>query len=228
MASCFDARWLIAFLRSSYFQARFWLIRIFLSIKEQLRLYVSPLPSVSLPWRFNPNCFERCNLRLHITTEIVNMASISPLTSNKCPWTTRIYPPNDLMLTHGLNKEYAMYDKLIKCPRPSVTCKKVELRACDFLLEKCMSSICHGELREIVKARTRRFFRSTFQSWSRIINLTIICYHLCFDLIVKSFFLAVINMVFGEYSLPLQMEWTTRNNTRMQIFPHPWRTDRER
>ena len=84
------------------------------------------------------------------------------------------------------------------------------------------------ELREIVKARTRRFFRSTFQSWSRIINLTIICYHLCFDLIVKSFFLAVINMVFGEYSLSLQMEWTTRNNTRMQIFPHPWRTDRER
>lgn len=119
------------------------------------------------------------------------------------------------MLTHGLNKEYTIYDKLIKCPRPSVTCKKVELRACDFLLEKCMLSICHGELREIVKARTRRFFRSTFQSWSRIINLTIICYHLCFDLIVKSFFLAVINMVFGEYSLSLQMEWTTRKNANI-------------
>ena len=129
------------------------------------------------------------------------MASISSLTSNECPWTTRIYPLNAIMLTHGLNKEYTMCDKLLKCPRPSVTCKKVALRACDFLPEKCTSSICHGELRELVKARTRRFFRSTFQSWSGIINLTIICYHLCFDLIVNSFFLAVINMVFGEYSL---------------------------
>ena len=207
MASCFEARWLIAFLRSSYFQAKILLIRIFLSVKERLRLYVSPLPLVSVSWRFNPNGFERCNLWLHITIEIVKMASISPLTSNKCPWTTRIYPPNDLMLTHGLKKEYTMYDKLIKCPRPSVTCKKVELRACDFLLEKCTSSICHGELREIVKARTRRFFRSTFQSWSRIINLTIICYHLCFDLIVKSFFLAVINIVFWRI-FPPPSNWT--------------------
>ena len=144
MASCFEARWLIAFLRSSYFQAKILLIRIFLSVKERLRLYVSPLPLVSVSWRFNPNGFERCNLWLHITIEILNMASISPLTSKKCPWTTRIYPPNDLMLTHGLNKEYTMYDKLIKCPRPSVTCKKVELRACDFLLEKCVIDLSRG------------------------------------------------------------------------------------
>ena len=109
------------------------------------------------------------------------------------------------MLTYGLNKEYTMYDKLLKCPRPSVTCMKVALSACDFLPEKCTSSICDGKLQEIVKARTRRFFRSTFQSRPGIINPPITCYYLCFDLVVKSLFLAMINMVYCEYSLLLQM-----------------------
>ena len=95
------------------------------------------------------------------------------------------------MLTHRLNKEYTMYDKMLKCPRPSVTCKKGALSACDFLPEKCTSSICHGELQEIVKAGTRRFFRSTFQSRPGIIYPPITCYYLCFDLVVKSLFLAV-------------------------------------
>ena len=115
-----------------------------------------------------------------------------------------------------------MYNNLLKCPRPSLACKKVALCARDFLPEKCTSSICQGKLREIVKARTRRFFRSTFQSRSGKINPRIIYYCLCFDLVVKSLFLATINMVFNEYSPPpLQMEQTTRNNTRMQIFPAP-------
>ena len=118
------------------------------------------------------------------------------------------------MLTHGLNKEYTMYDKVLKCPWPSVVWKKGALSACDFLPEKCTSSICHGKLQEIVKAGTRRFFRSTFQSQSWIIYPPITCYYLCFDLVVKSLFLAMINMVYCEYSLPLQMERTTRNNTK--------------
>ena len=126
------------------------------------------------------------------------------------------------MLTHGLNKEYTMYDKVLKCPWPSVVWKKGALSACDFLPEKCTSSICHGKLQEIVKAGTRRFFRSTFQSRPGIINPPITCYYLCFDLVVKSLFLAMINMVYCEYSLPLQMERTTRNNTKIQIFPHPF------
>ena len=88
------------------------------------------------------------------------------------------------MLTHGLNKEYTMYDKVLKCPWPSVMCKKGALSACDFLPEKCTSSICHGKLQEIVKAGTRRFFRSTFQSQSGIIYPPITCYYLCFDLVV--------------------------------------------
>ena len=108
------------------------------------------------------------------------------------------------MLTYGLNKEYTMYDKLLKCPRPSVTCMKVALTACDFLPEKCTSSICHGKLQEIVKAGTRRFFRSTFQSRPGIINPPITCYYLCFDLVAKSLFLAMINMVYCEYSLLLE------------------------
>ena len=126
------------------------------------------------------------------------------------------------MLTHGLNKEYTMYDKVLKCPWPSVVWKKGALSACDFLPEKCTSSICHGKLQEIVKAGTRRFFRSTFQSQSWIIYPPITCYYLCFDLVVKSLFLAMINMVYCKYSLPLQMERTTRNNTKIQIFPHPF------
>ena len=126
------------------------------------------------------------------------------------------------MLTHGLNKEYTMYGKVLKCPWPSVMCKKGALSACDFLPEKCTSSICHGKLQEIVKAGTRRFFRSTFQSRSGIIYPPITCYYLCFDLVVKSLFLAMINMVYCKYSLPLQMERTTRNNTKIQIFSHPF------
>ena len=126
------------------------------------------------------------------------------------------------MLTYRLNKEYTMCDKMQKCPRPSFTCKKGALSACDFLPEKNTSSICHGKLQEIVKAGTRRFFRSTFQSRPGIINPPITCYYLCFDLVVKSLFLAMINMVYCEYSLPLQMERTTRNNTKIQIFPHPF------
>ena len=126
------------------------------------------------------------------------------------------------MLTHRLNKEYTMYDKMLKCPRPSVTCKKGALSACDFLPEKNTSSICHGKLQEVVKAGTRRFFRSTFQSRPGIIYPSLTCYYLCFDLVVKSLFLAMINMVYCEYSLPLQMERTTRNNTKIQIFPHPF------
>ena len=126
------------------------------------------------------------------------------------------------MLTHRLNKEYKMYDKILKCPRPSVTCKKGALSACDFLPEKNTSSICHGKLQEIVKAETRRFFRSTFQSRPGIIYPPITYHYLCFDLVVKSLFLAMINMVYCEYSLPLQMERTTRYNTKIQIFPHPF------
>ena len=126
------------------------------------------------------------------------------------------------MLTHRLNKEYTMYDKMLQCPRSSNTCKKGVLSACDFLPEKNTSSICHGKLQEVVKAGTRRFFRSTFQSRPGIIYPPLTCYYLCFDLVVKSLFLAMINMVYCEYSLPLQMERTTRNNTKIQIFPHPF------
>ena len=111
---------------------------------------------------------------------------------------------------------------MLKCPRPSVTRKKGALSTCDFLPEKCTSSICHGKLQEIVKAGTRRFFRSTFQSQPGIIYPPITFYCLCFDLVVKSLFLAMTNMVYCEYSLPLQMERTTRNNTKIQIFPHPF------
>ena len=74
----------------------------------------------------------------------------------------------------------------------------------------------------IEKAGTRRLFRLTFQSRPGIINPPITCYYFCFDLVVKSLFFAMINMVYCEYSLPLQMERTTRNNTKMQIFPHPF------
>ena len=111
---------------------------------------------------------------------------------------------------------------MLKCPRPSVTRKKGALSTCDFLPEKCTSSICHGKLQEIVKAGTSRFFRSTFQSQPGIIYPPITFYYLCFDLVVKSLFLAMTNMVYCEYSLPLQMERTTRNNTKIQIFPHPF------
>ena len=123
------------------------------------------------------------------------------------------------MLTHRLNKEYTMFDKVLKCPWPSVMCKRGALSACDFLPEKCTSSICHGKLQD---AGTRRIFRSTFQSRPGIINPPITCYYLCFDLVVKSLFLAMINMVYCKYSLPLQMERTTRNNTKIQIFSHPF------
>ena len=111
---------------------------------------------------------------------------------------------------------------MLKCPRPSVTRKKGALSTCDFLPEKCTSSICNGKLQEIVKAGTSRFFRSTFQSQPGIIYPPITFYYLCFDLVVKSLFLAMTNMVYCEYSLPLQMERTTRNNTKIQIFPHPF------
>ena len=103
------------------------------------------------------------------------------------------------MLTYGLNKEYMMYDKLLECSRPFATHKKVALRACDFFPEKYMSSICHGKLREMVKARTRRLFWSKFQSRSGIINPPVISYYLCLDLVVKSLLLAMINVVNCEY-----------------------------
>ena len=117
-----------------------------------------------------------------------------------------------------------MYKKLLKCPRPSLACKKVALCARDFLPEKCTSSICQGKLREIVKARTRRFFRSTFQSRSGKINPPIIYYCLCFDLVVKSLFLATINMVFNEYSPP-PFQWNKLHaiTQECKYFPHPMR-----
>ena len=95
---------------------------------------------------------------------------------------------------------------MLKCPRPSVTCKKGALSACDFLPENNTSSICHGKLQEIVKAGTRRFFRSTFHSRPGIIYPPITCYYLCFDLVVKLLFLAMINMVYCEY-WPSPFKW---------------------